>query len=218
MLKAAPPAPGVPDDLRGRPVTYLGLCSTDLEASRKLTEDLRRAVSAPLVDRVGPTNAIDLGQIHLDPPDAVPALGEGRYLTAEAARATIDILAAGSISQDGPLNEIEIRHVAGPSTPSTDGALTVAPGAFLVHTGSSTDDQTRSAVERQLTTVRSAAADVDSGHSAAAFRDGQTTAYDALSRSAATRLSRLHTKRDPDRLLAPARLLTDPGDSARSLP
>ena len=68
---------------------------------------------------------------------------------------------------------IEIRHVASDAA-APDGALTRAPGPFLLHTvGAAPSDAARATVDAALGEVLAAAAPADTGLSAPTFREGR---------------------------------------------
>lgn len=215
LLKAAPPLPTIPKATQGRPVTYLGLCATDLQAGRALSSALVRRLPEPLADTVAAIAATDLGAIHLDPPDAVPALGDGRFLDHLDTGHAQAILGAAEIGPEGPLNAVELRHTAEghPPADAGDGALTTSPAPFLLHaTGSAPDPAARTATETQLQAVRHAAAPVDAGLGPHSFRDGRTDTPDALAPDDLSRLAQLHTTHDPDATFAAARTHSPPHD------
>lgn len=207
LFKAAPPVPTIPASVRGRPAAYFGLCATDVEAGRALSATLARRVPEPLADTVDVIGGTDLAAIHLDPPSAVPALGDGRFLDHLDASRAQALLEAAEIGPRGPLNAIELRHVAeADSGVAVDGALTRTPAPFMLHAvGTAVDSPTRTATEAQLDAVRDAAAPVDAGLGPHAFRDGQTDAPEALAPDVLTRLAGLQAKHDPEAIFAPAR-------------
>jgi FAD/FMN-containing dehydrogenase len=81
-LLKAPGAPVVDEWLRGQRVVHLSLaCLDDPGGAAALLDVLPR----PAQDTFGPCDASRLGQIHLDPPTAVPAVGQGLWLDDSAA-------------------------------------------------------------------------------------------------------------------------------------
>ncbi len=76
----APPAPPFPEALRGTPVVHLALASPHGPGQAAALRDALAAVPPPAADTWGAADAARLAGIHLDPPVAVPALGEGRWL------------------------------------------------------------------------------------------------------------------------------------------
>ena len=203
----APDAPTVPDALRGQPVVHLSAASI---AGREAVADLRKLLAGlptAAIDTLGPCDSERLATIHLDPPVPVPALGDGRWLSSDGAAHALEILTACGTGLDSPLSEIELRHLACPAS-SVRGALTHCPGDLLLHAvGPAPTAEGSRAVQHGLERVLAAAAPVDTGHSAASFRDGQTDALDALDQTARRRLGRVQHEVDPQGLISPARVL-----------
>jgi len=132
-----------------------------------------RAVAEPAVDTTGPADAATLATIHLDPPGGIPARGTGRWLTGAPAELIVALTETARVGQPGGLNMLEIRHVAS-DAPAPDGALTRAPGPFLLHAvAAAPDDAARAAVDAVLRAVEDAAAPADTGLAAPTFREGQ---------------------------------------------
>ena len=205
-LLHAPDAPSVPESLRGRPVVHLSAATVGGEPAMQTLREMLSTLTPPAIDTIGPCDAARLSTIHLDPPAPVPALGEGRWLTASAGALALDVLTAAGTAPDGPLGEVELRHVA--ATPSdTPGAETTCRGEILLHaTGAAPDGKSRQRVESALLTVLAAARPVDTGRSAAAFRDGQASAPDALPAEVRERLAEIRRRVDPSGVISLSRL------------
>src|SRR6201994_240968 len=157
-LLALPPQGPFPDALKGTAVVHLSYASIDGEAGLAGLRSALRAVAEPAVDTTGPADAATLARIHLDPPGGIPARGMGQWLTAAPADLIVTLTEAARGGQPGGLNMLEIRHVAS-DAPAPDGALTRAPGPFLLHTvGAAGDDAARAHVEDLLHDVAVAAA------------------------------------------------------------
>lgn len=194
----APDAPTVPEALRGHRVVHLSAASVSGEAGLAPLERALRAAPEPAIDTTGPCDAKRLAGIHLDPPAAVPAVGDGRWLTAATPRHALNILGAHGRGDRAPLAEMEIRHTATAVGSDADGAMTGPPGPFLLHVvGPAPTATDRPAVEQAIDVVRDAAEPVDTGRAAASFRDGQTTAPGALGPEASQRLQALRRGYDP---------------------
>jgi FAD/FMN-containing dehydrogenase len=204
-LLHAPAAPFIPEALRGKPVVHLAAATVGGEAAM---QTLRKALSAlpePAANTLGPCDAARLSGIHLDPPVAVPALGEGRWLTASAAEHALQILTAAGT--DSSVAMVELRHVAAPAS-SVPGALTSPGGEILLHAvGAAPDPAARRRVTTGLEAVLAAARPFDTGHSAAAFRDGRTATPDALPADTRTRLASIRRRTDPHDLIVVPRQL-----------
>jgi hypothetical protein len=177
------------------------------------------SVPPAAVDTWGPADAGRLGGIHLDPPAAVPALGEGRWLDGGTPSVAADILSVAA-APSSPLSMIELRNT-GSSAPPAPGAMTVAPGPFLVHAvGLAPSPDARDPVERGLADVRRASAPADLGRSAVSFAEGRVGDADALEPADRERLAAIRAEIDPDGVIVASRLLRDsdgtlPGAAAR---
>ncbi|HXP55830.1 MAG TPA: hypothetical protein VN847_12795, partial [Streptosporangiaceae bacterium] len=95
-------------------------------------------------------------------------------------------------------NMIEIRHVAS-AAPAPDGALTRAPGPFLLHAvGAAPDDEARAKVDAVLEAVLTAARPADTGLSAPTFREGQPDDAGAFRPADLDRLTAIGRQLNPD--------------------
>ncbi len=200
-LLALPPAGPFPDDLLGRPVVHLSFASPDgadgLAPMRAAVRDAAR----PVIDTTAAGDTTSLAAIHLDPPAAVPARGEGRWLGPNAPDVLVQAFEAAHIGAPGGLSMIELRHTeTGPSTVA--GALTSPAGPFLLHAvGAAPDDQARGGIDRVLRDVEVASRPAALGRAARSFREGQPDAGDGLSASDLTRLRAVRDALDPQRVL-----------------
>ena len=194
----APPVPGVPPELVGQPVLHLSLASVDgPEPMQGMLDDLR-AVAAPAVDTVGPSDAAELATIHLDPPVAVPSLGDGRWLGPIDGDRAVGILRAARVGQPDGLAMIELRHVA--TTPTeAEGAMTNPVGPMLVHSvGVVTSAAAVGVIDAAHRRVRQAGAPADRGRAAVSFRDGRAHPDDAYPAELAARILAIGARLDPE--------------------
>lgn len=206
-LLRAPDAPTVPESLRGKPVVHLAAASVAGETALRSLRSVLSTLPEPAVDTLGPCDAARLSAIHLDPPAPVPAIGEGRWLTASAGARALEIITAAGTGPDSPLAEVELRHVA--AAPSgTPGAQTSCPGEVLLHaTGPAPDADASRRVASALETVLFAARPVDTGRGVAAFRDGQDSAPDALPPDIRERVAAIRREIDPSGSISSSRIL-----------
>jgi hypothetical protein len=107
-----PPLPEVPEHLRGRDfalveAAYLG----DAAEGAELLQPLRRL--GPETDNFAMIPASALSQLHMDPPQPVPAQGDGEFL-ADLPAAAIDalVVAVGPDAKTS-LSTVEVRHLGG---------------------------------------------------------------------------------------------------------
>lgn len=202
--------PTAPAELRGQSLIYLGAASPDAGRAAPALARMLRGLPSPSRARFGACDAVGLSKIHLDPPVAVPAVGDGRWLNASARSRAREIITAAHCVGEPALAEVELRHVAG-STRGVDtaGALTRPPGDYLLHAVGLADSiAALRSIEQELATVRAVSRRDDTGRSAASFRDGQRTAPDAFEPSERQRLALIRGRFDPDGLVALPRPLS----------
>jgi FAD/FMN-containing dehydrogenase len=207
VLHTPPGAPMFPPALQGVPIVHLAFASPQgPDAATPLLHALRVA-PPPVVDSSwAPADAARLAEIHLDPPNPIPALGIGRWLGPSAPDLAAAVLGTAA-APDSTVAMIEVRNV-GNGAPARDGATTAVPGPFLLHAvGLGTDVASRAATEEGLSKVRAAAQSADIGRSAASFAEGRAAVAEGLDQPGLQRLARIRAALDPDRRLAPSRLL-----------
>ncbi|GAB7067219.1 FAD-dependent oxidoreductase [Mycobacterium hodleri] len=207
VLHTPPNAPAFPPALRGVPVVHLSFASPEgAEAAGPLLDALR-AAPQPVVDSSwAPADAARLAQIHLDPPNPVAALGMGRWLGQGGVALAGDMLsiAAGT---DSPLAMVELRNLDNTAA-TRDGAMTAVPGPLLLHAvGNATDPGTRNDIEEGLAHLRDVAGPADTGRSSAPFADGRAADSGGLTQPDLSRLADVAAAVDPDRRIAPSRIL-----------
>ncbi len=201
-----PPGSPFPAALRGVPVVHMAFASpAGSDAAAPLLRALRGAPSPALDSSWAPADTARLAQIHLDPPDPLPALGIGRWLGSTTPQLAGDVLGTAA-APDSAVAVVELRNV-GNSAPARDGAITSVPGPFLLHAvGLAADPGTRAATEHGLERVSTAAQAADVGLAAASFADGRAQVVDGLQPAARHRLAKVRAAVDPDRRIAPSRI------------
>ncbi|OPX13195.1 hypothetical protein B1790_00490 [Mycobacterium sp. AT1] len=213
VLHTPPGAPAFPPALQGIPIVHLSFASPEgAEAARPLLEALRAAPQPAVDSSWAPADAARLAQIHLDPPNPVAALGMGRWLGQDGFGTAGEMLSAAA-GEDSPLAMVELRNLDN-AAPTRDGALTAVPGPLLLHAvGDAADDAARTRVEDGLARLRGTAATADLGRSSAPFADGRASDPGGLDQSQRSRLGGIAAAVDPDRRLAPTRILASTIDS-----
>ena len=201
-----PPGSPFPAPLQGVPIVHLAFASpAGPDAAAPLLRALRGAPSPALDNNWAPADAARLAQIHLDPPDPLPALGIGRWLGSTTPQLAGDVLSTAA-EPDSAVAMIELRNV-GNSAPARDGAITTVPGPYLLHAvGLATDPSSRAATEQGFKAVYTAAQPADVGLAAASFADGRAEVDDGLQPVARQRLAEVRVAVDPDRRIAPSRI------------
>ena len=201
-----PPGSPFPPALQGVAIVHLAFASSaGPDAAAPLLSALHDTPSPALDTGWAPADAARLAQIHLDPPDPVPALGIGRWLGSTTPQLAGDVLSTAA-EPDSPVAMVELRNV-GNSAPARDGAITTVPGPFLLHAvGLAADASSRAATEHGLARVYTAAQPADVGLAAASFAEGRAEVVDGLQPVARQRLARVRVAVDPDRRIAPSRI------------
>lgn len=204
----APPAPPIPAELQGALVVHLAMAST---AGPDQADALRAALASappPTVDTWSPADAATLGQIHLDPPVAVPALGYARWLDAGAPAHAGALLAQATVA-DSPIAMMELRNVANDAS-ALPGAMTTVPGPFMLHVVGDAEHPAGAAVLgtafRQVAAIAAAA---DIGRGIGSWAEGQRSVPDALTPADRHRVAAIRRAIDPDGVIAASRFLSD---------
>ncbi|WP_156670277.1 hypothetical protein [Mycobacterium sp. E3305] len=215
VLRTPPGAPAFPPALQGVPVVHLAFASPQgADAAAPLLRALEAAPAPAVNSNWARADAARLAQIHLDPPNPVPALGIGRWLGPHAVDVAAEVLGTAA-APDSPVAVVEFRNL-GNAAPTRDGAMTAVPGPFLLHAvGLAADAASGARTERGLAEVQATAMRADIGLAAASFADGRAAVEDGLDRSGLQRLVRIRTAVDPERRLAPSRLLAAANDASR---
>lgn len=191
MLQLPPSGP-FPIELLGAPVVHLSYAAVGGEPVLHALREQMRAVATPAVDSTGPADAQRLGQIHLDPPEPVAARGGGRWLTRAAEHRATELLLSAGVGHPGGAAMAELRHV-GTRPPVYEGALTQAPGPFLLHVVGHGDPASQATTRAAVARSMAMAADLDAGVDPVSFRDGDETATDL-----SPRLAEIAAALDPD--------------------
>ncbi len=208
VLMNVPPAPDIPEAVRGRSWTILRGCwSGRLDEGRALLDEWR-AMMPPEVDAWTEMPFSEVAHISMDPVDPVPAVATGGWL------ATVDAnvgatLAAGTFAGSAatPMLCSEIRHVGGAVATADRARSTMGnrDGEFLLHMVGIPSDATGGAeVAAHQRSIKAALGDHLSGRSYINFLDGDErrrcarTAIDAADLAA---IRRLRDELDPNDVL-----------------
>jgi FAD/FMN-containing dehydrogenase len=202
-----PPLPEVPEPLRGRAfaiveVAHLG----SVEEADRLLAPLRAL--GPEMDTVAAAPPVALSMLHMDPPHAVPGMGDHRLLAelpAEAIDTFAAIVGAGSGS---PLVSAEIRHLGGAlgRADKGHGALAALPGGYLVFgVGMVMGEEAAGAIRTHLDRLIDAFAPYDAGHVYTNFVEHPTATAEAFDERTYERLRDVKAQFDPDNLFRVSR-------------
>ena len=122
-LLRLPPLPEIPEPLRDVPVVVVdgALMTGDAEAASRLLAPLR-SIGSPIMETWGPMPPAGLVEIHMDPPQPVPGIGDGLLLTDLDGPAIDAFLAVVDPAVVRPLLLAELRHLGGALGRAPDGA------------------------------------------------------------------------------------------------
>jgi len=160
-----PPLPEVPEPLRGNSfavveAVFLG----DQAEGEALLAPLRQL--GPALDTFAMVPPAGIAELHMDPRDPVPALGDhSLYGELDAAAIEVLIEAAGPGSETS-LVSVELRHMGGALARAEEGAGAVAtmPGSYISYlVGIAADPETTARTEADLARVMAALAPYESG-------------------------------------------------------
>jgi hypothetical protein len=150
-----PPLDEIPEAMRGRSfaVVHAYSLGTETEGIGRLAP--LRALG-PEIDTVRMVPPVELGEMHMDPPDPVPYFGEHLVLADLPAGAVDDFVAAAGPASGSTLVSVEIRHAGGALGRGGEGhgALDKLPGEFVYFgLGMTPDEPSLTATRRDLDRV-----------------------------------------------------------------
>ncbi|MEI2774729.1 MAG: FAD-binding oxidoreductase [Tetrasphaera sp.] len=114
-LRRFPPAPTVPEPLRGLALVAVRACYSglDLPVGAEVVDSLRRMLPDPVLDTFGELPATDLDSISLDPTVPVGAVQRGEALTSLDDNSIDALLAAAGPHSGSPFVMLELRQLGG---------------------------------------------------------------------------------------------------------
>lgn len=127
-----PPLPEIPEPLRDTPLVVLdGAALDDPEEAQALLAPVR-GVGTPMMDTWAPMPPAGLVEIHMDPPQPVPGIGDGILLEELDAAGVEALLTVGRPEEVSPLLMVELRQIGGAvaRAPEGAGARSTLEGAF----------------------------------------------------------------------------------------
>jgi len=201
-----PPLPEVPEPLRGRAfalveAAYLGDEGTGADLIRPL-----RALG-PELDTFAMVPPPALQRLHMDPPQPVPAEGDGEFLAdlpAAAIDAVLDVAGPGA---DIPLTSVEIRHLGGALArpASGGGAQPSIDASYLMFAGGfAPTPELDAAIRGQAQAVKDALAPWHAGYDYYNFVETPAPASAVLPPASYRRLQKIKAAYDPDGMIISA--------------
>jgi hypothetical protein len=161
----------------------------------------------PELDTFAMVPAPALQQLHMDPPQPVPAEGDGEFLAdlpAAAIDALLDLAGPGT---DTPLTSIEIRHLGGAlSRPAPGGGAqpSIDAGYLMFAGGFTPTPELDAAVRGQAQAVKEALAPWHASYDYYNFVETPAPASAVLPPASYQRLQALKASYDPDQVLISA--------------
>ncbi len=197
-----PPLDLIPEPFRGRAFSlveavYLGSEEDGAELLRPL-RDL-----GPDMDTFSPVAPAALPELHMDPPEPVPYLGEDGLLDELSSKAIEDLLEVVGPGTDSPLLSFELRHLGGAlARPEPGhGVLAAIDGAFLTYgAGMFADEASGAAVAGCLGRLREASTPYSGVRRYSNFAEAQTDPADLFDAESLAHLRRIKAEVDPDGL------------------
>ena len=129
-----PPAPQLPEPLRGRTVAHLRVCHVgDARAGQRLLAPMR-ALAPALVDQIGELSYTAFDAIHADPDHPVPVCQRGELLRDVTAETIDALLAVAGPDVRTPLIVGELRQLGGALTrgPAAGNAVSGRDAAYCL--------------------------------------------------------------------------------------
>jgi hypothetical protein len=195
-----PPIPQIPEPVRGQSFVvveaiYLG----DEDSGAELLAPLRSL--GPVMDTVATIPIAALAQLHMDPEEPVPAVGDGGMLTDVDAE-LIDAIVDGTVGS--PLLSVEIRHLGGAVARRREehGAVSAFEAPFIMYAvGFAPNEAAAEAVESAVAAVRGAVARWEAEHTYLNFAETSRGARTLFGAEAYERLRRIKAAVDPDGMI-----------------
>jgi hypothetical protein len=175
-LLQVPPLPDIPEPLRGRRLVVVeaAMLMDEAEAG-KLLEPLR-ALGAEM-DTFATIPASQLQELHMDPPNPVPGVGDHMLLADLTAEAIDEVVRVAGAASASPLLSVEFRHLGGEldRAAAGNGATAAIEAAFAMFAvGLTIDAVMHAAVGAYLPVVKDSLARWDSGREYLNFAEHRT--------------------------------------------
>ncbi len=160
-----PPLPEVPEPLRGHSFAVVEAVFLGSQGKgEQLLEPLRAL--GPTIDTFAMQPPAGIAELHMDPRDPVPALGDHTCVGELDAAAIEGLVEAAGPGSGSRLISVELRHMGGALARAAAGAGAVAtiPGSYISYSaGLAVDPETTARTEADLARVEAALAPYESG-------------------------------------------------------
>ena len=197
-----PPVPEIPERLRGRSFVLVeAACLVSESEGIELLRPLREL--GPEIDTFAMLPPTELGALHMDPVDPVPALVDG-WLLGDLPAAAVDALVESAGPGSGsPLLSVELRHLGGALADAAPehGALASLEAGFATATISLVMNENEVALERHAAIVRSALAPWVAERNYPNFAERSFNVSDLFPPATCERLGRVKAQYDPQDLI-----------------
>jgi hypothetical protein len=205
-LVRLPPAPQLPEPLRGRAfvkveAAYLGNAGTGAE----LTQPLRRL--GPELDTFATIPPPALSQLHMDPDQPVPFQGAGAFLSDFPAAAIDALVGLAGPDADTLLASVEVAHMGGAlarPAPSGGAQPSIDANYLLTAVGAMPAPDLAAAVHAQVRAVKDALGPWHAGYDYYNFAETPAPASAVLPPASYRRLQEIKTAYDPDQMIISA--------------
>ncbi len=199
-LLRIPELPDIPPPLQGRQLVAIEAAFIgDADAGAKLFAPLRAL--APEIDTFAMLTPEQLGGLHMDPPNPVPALGDGMLLTELPVAAIENLLDVAGPYVRSPLLTVDVRHLGAAigRAPGDGGAVSSIDAEFAAFAvGMAPSPEVGDGVASHIDAVQDALSGWGAGRSFANFADRPTPADELYGETAHARLSAIKRAYDPD--------------------
>jgi FAD binding domain/Berberine and berberine like len=155
-----PPLPQIPEHVRGKSfvVVEAAFIGSEEDGAR-LVQPLREL--GPAMDTFATISVEELRFLHMDPPEPVPALGDGMTLTDLTSEAIDALVAVAGPGSGSPLLSLELRQLGGAVAvdSSEHGAVGALDAGFaLFAAGITANEEMKGAVEAHVAALKAALA------------------------------------------------------------
>jgi hypothetical protein len=195
-----PPLPTVPDQLRGRDFALVEAAYEGDEATgAELLAPLRTL--DPEIDTFATIPAPALSQLHMDPTEPMPTVGDGVLLTDFPAAAADALVGLAGADADTMLISIEVRHLDGAlrRPAAHGGALPSIDASYALYaTGSAATPEAVATISDQAKALKSAVAPWHASYGYFNMTDTPAPARALLLPDSYHRLRQIKTSRDPN--------------------